>query len=319
MTKMRCLIFGGGGFLGSHLCDALLAKGYSVRIFDRPNLKRFREFLTHEDVEWIEGDFLNQEDVVRAVSGCDIIYHLVSTTLPKSSNENPVYDIETNVVSTLHLLNLICKGDKKKIIFISSGGTVYGVPKSTIISEDHPTDPICSYGIGKLTIEKYLQLYHKLFNLDYTILRLSNPYGERQRATAAQGAVAVFVYKALKSEMIEIWGDGSIVRDYLYISDAVEAMIAAIDFEKSPRVFNIGSGVGYSLNEILKEIESIIDRPIARHYKIGRMLDVPTNVLDIERAKNFLCWKPQIDFRQGLARAFTWQKNNCSADQKKIF
>jgi len=186
---MKCLVLGGGGFLGSHLCDALLAKGYAVRIFDRPNLKRYRIFSADEDVEWLEGDFVNQEDVAQAVPGCDIIYHLVSTTLPKSSNDNPVYDIETNVVSSLHLLEVARKADIRKIIFVSSGGTVYGIPNETPIKETHPTNPVCSYGISKLSIEKYLKLYHSLYGVDYCILRLANPYGERQRTVDAQGAV----------------------------------------------------------------------------------------------------------------------------------
>ena len=150
---MKCLLLGGGGFLGSHLCDALLVEGHSVKVFDRPNLKRYRDFSDGEDVEWVEGDFGNQEDVGQAIPGCDVIYHLVSTTLPKSSNDNPVYDVETNVVSTLHLLDVARKSSVSKVIFISSGGTVYGLPNSTPINESHETNPICSYGISKLAIE----------------------------------------------------------------------------------------------------------------------------------------------------------------------
>ena len=235
---MKCLILGGGGFLGSHLCDALLLKGYAVRIFDRPNLKRYRVFSADEDIEWVEGDFANQEDIAQAVPGCDIVYHLVSTTLPKSSNDNPVYDIETNVVSSLHLLKLARKKNVRKIIFISSGGTVYGIPNETPIKETHPTEPVCSYGISKLSIEKYLQLYHSLYGLDYCILRLANPYGERQRPTGAQGAIGVFIHKALNNEPIEIWGDGSVVRDYIYVSDVVEAFVRVIDVDAPFSLFN---------------------------------------------------------------------------------
>ncbi len=305
---MRCLVLGGGGFLGSHLCDALLAEGHTVKIFDRPNLKRYRAFSADEDVEWVEGDFANQEDVAQAVPGCDIVYHLVSTTLPKSSNDNPVYDIETNVVSTLHLLDVARKEGIKKIIFISSGGTVYGIPNDVPIREDHPTNPICSYGISKLAIEKYLNLYYTLYGLDYCVLRLANPYGERQRTSAAQGAVAVFLHKALKNESIEIWGDGLVVRDYIYVTDATDAMVKALSSTGGQKLFNLGSGQGQSLNDILEVIEGVLGRPVTRSYVEGRALDVPVSVLDIERAKAGLEWRPRVDFREGLERTAQWIK-----------
>ena len=233
---MKCLILGGGGFLGSHLSDALLAQGHAVRIFDRPNLVRFRSFQTDEAMEWFEGDFINREHVAAVVSGCEVIYHLVSTTLPRSSNENPAYDVETNVVGTLHLLEVAQKNNIRKVIFVSSGGTVYGIPQEVPIKESHPTEPICSYGIGKLAIEKYLNLFHLLHGMDYCVLRLANPFGERQRIAAEQGAVTVFLDKALRNEEIAIWGDGSVVRDYFYVGDAVSAMTKALAYKGPWRI-----------------------------------------------------------------------------------
>lgn len=307
---MKCLILGGGGFLGSHLCEALLAQGCDVRILDRPNLARFKLFQRHATVEWIDGDFVNLKEVDNAVSGCDIIYHLVSTTLPRSSNENPAYDVETNVIGTLHLLESVRKHKAKKIIFVSSGGTVYGIPKEIPIKESHPTEPICSYGISKLAIEKYLGLFHLLHGIEYCVLRLSNPFGERQRVSAAQGAVTVFLHKALRNQEIEIWGDGSVTRDYFYVSDAVSALIQALSYEGDNRIFNIGSGVGRSLNEILDAIDSLIGTPVKRVYTPSRAFDVPVNVLDISRAKRLLNWKPQMQFADGLARTAHWLKSN---------
>jgi len=303
---MKCLLLGGGGFLGSHLCDALLTRGDSVRIFERPNLQRYRKFTDDEKVEWVDGDFTNEEDVASAVFGCDIIYHLVSTTLPQSSNDNPAFDVETNVVSTLHLLEVARQTKVGKIIFISSGGTVYGVPLKLPISEDHPTNPLCSYGIHKLAIEKYLFLYKKLHGLDYCVLRLANPYGERQRPKAVQGAVSVFIYKALLNEEVVIWGDGSVVRDYIYVRDAVDAMVKAIDYDGDIRTFNIGSGKGHSLNEILAEIERFLERPVKVRYTPGRSIDVSANILNIERAVNLLHWQPTLTFREGLERTLEW-------------
>lgn len=305
---MKCLILGGGGFLGSHLSEALLTQGYAVRIFDRPNLLRFNSFQGNEAVEWVEGDFINREHVAQAVSGCDIIYHLVSTTLPRSSNENPVYDVETNVVGTLHLLEAAQKNKVKKIVFVSSGGTVYGNPQQVPIKESHPTEPICSYGIGKLAIEKYLNLFYLLHGIEYCVLRLANPFGERQRVAAAQGAVAVFLSKALRNEVIEIWGDGSVIRDYFHVSDAVSALTKALTYEDSTRIFNIGSGVGQSLNEILDAIETLLGCGVKRAYLPARAFDVPVSVLDIAKAAEFLHWKPQISFAEGLSRTAEWLK-----------
>ena len=306
---MKCLILGGGGFLGSHLSDALLAHGHSVRIFDRPNLVRFRLFQRDEAVEWYEGDFINREHVAAAVSGCEVIYHLVSTTLPRSSNENPAYDVETNVIGTLHLLEAARKSGIRKFIFVSSGGTIYGIPREVPIKETHSTEPICSYGIGKLAIEKYINLFRLLHGMEYCVLRLANPFGERQRVAAAQGAVTVFLDKALRNEVIEIWGNGSTIRDYFHVSDAVSAMTRVLSYEGSSGVFNIGSGVGQSLNEILHEIEALLGRPLKRSYLPARAFDVPASVLDISKAAEILGWRPQLSFAEGLSRTARWLKN----------
>ena len=307
---MRCLILGGGGFLGSHLCDALLAEGYAVRIFDRPNLIRYRKFKSHEQIEWVEGDFVNVEDVSRAVSGCNIVYHLVSTTLPSSSNQNPAYDVETNVMGTLQLLEAAKHQQVKKVIFVSSGGTVYGMPQHIPITEAHATEPICSYGIGKLTIEKYLNLYHRLHGVNYGVLRMANPFGERQRISSAQGAIAAFLYKALRDEEIEIWGDGTVIRDYFHVGDAVSALLKVINYQGTDNVFNIGSGVGRSLNEILAAIESLLGIPVKRTYLQPRPFDVPVNILDISKASSLLGWSPKIKFSEGLSRTAEWMRDN---------
>jgi len=307
---MKCLVLGGGGFLGSHLCDALLSDGHKVRIFDRPNLRRYRSFKDHELVEWVDGDFVNPYHIEEAVSGCDVIYHLVSTTLPRSSNENPAYDVETNVAGTLRLLESARTNGIRKVIFASSGGTVYGVPHTIPIQESHSTDPICSYGIAKLAIEKYLALYKHLYGLDYCVLRLANPYGERQRISTAQGAVIVFLHRALRNEAIEIWGDGSVVRDYFYISDAVSALVKAMAYDGEPRIFNIGSGSGLSLNDILTAIEQLLGHHVNRIYQKSRPFDVPTNILDISRADRLLKWQPKVSLTDGLVRMEKWMQGN---------
>lgn len=307
---MKCLILGGAGFIGSHLAQGLLAAGHAVRVFDRPNMLLPPELQADPRIEWVDGDFLNQDDLAQAVPGCEIIFHLVSGTLPKSSNDNPIYDVQSNVIGTLHLLESARRHGVRRVLFASSGGTVYGLPRSLPISETHVTEPLVSYGITKLTIEKYLHMYRELYGVDYAVLRIANPFGERQRVSASQGAVAVFLHRALHGEPIHIWGDGSVTRDYIYIKDTVDAFIKAMDSTADERVFNIGSGQGLSLNDILVAIEKLLGRPVVRSYESARKFDVPVNVLDIARAREHLGWQPAVGFEDGLRNTLAWMQAN---------
>lgn len=307
---MNCLILGGAGFIGSHLAETLAAQGARVRVFDRPNVVIPPVLANEPRIEWVSGDFQSAADVQGVVRGTEVIFHLVSTTLPKSSNEDPEYDVTSNVVGTIRLLKCAVQSKVRKVVFISSGGTVYGRPQSVPIAETHPTDPLVSYGITKLAIEKYLALYHVLEGLAYTVLRVANPYGERQRTTAAQGAVAVFARHALADRPLQVWGDGSVVRDYVYIEDVVRAFLLAASYEGEERVFNIGSGAGLSLNEVLATMEDLLGRPVRRDYLPGRKFDVPRNVLDVSRARALLGWQPEISFREGLRRTLDWIRAN---------
>jgi UDP-glucose 4-epimerase len=303
---MKCLLLGGGGFLGLNLARALLREGHEVRIFDLPaSILRLRR-LGLPDLEWAEGDFANEREVTAALEGVNAVFHLVSTTLPKSSNDNPGYDVESNVVSTIHMLEAALKAGVHRVLFASSGGTVYGVPSEVPIKETHPTDPTCSYGIGKLAIEKYLQLFHSLHGLEYRVLRIANPYGEEQRPVASQGAVAVFLCRAANGEPIEIWGDGSVVRDFLHVDDVSQAFIRALGHGGELRLFNIGSGRGYSINELLEAIEAVVERPVIRRYLPARGFDVPTNVLDIARSREVLGFQPTTSLHDGLTRTLNW-------------
>jgi UDP-glucose 4-epimerase len=310
-TSLRCLVLGGGGFIGSHLVDALIAQGNFVRCFERPHVVSLGEgHASEQNFELFEGDFVSEADIEAALEGCDICFHLVSTTQPKSSNADPVFDVESNLLGTIRLLNHAVKNGLKKIVFVSSGGTVYGNPLQTPIPETHPTNPICSYGITKLSIEKYLGLYHELHGLDYTVLRLSNPFGERQRTHANQGVVAVFLGKAIRGETIEIWGDGSVVRDYMHIHDVVSALLAALDFQGAEHTFNIGSGIGLSLNDVISSIEKITNRATVCRYVKSRRFDVPANVLAIDRAASLLGWSPRTSFEEGLMRFAKWLEDH---------
>ncbi|HUF81948.1 MAG TPA: NAD-dependent epimerase/dehydratase family protein [Burkholderiales bacterium] len=300
------LVLGGAGFMGAHLAEGLLRAGHRVRIFDRPRVDGLALLEDRKGPEIVTGDFLNPEDLSRALGGTNVVFHLISTTLPKSSNDNPVYDVETNVLGTLRLLSLCRRHGVRKIVFVSSGGTVYGVPRTIPIDESHPTEPICSYGIHKLAIEKHLYLNRLLHGLDYCVLRVSNAYGERQRTDTAQGTVPVFLERALRGKTIQVWGDGSVVRDYVYVGDIVEALLLALAYEGAQKVFNIGSGTGVTLNQLIEEIGAVTGRDLSVEYTPARSFDVPANVLDTTLAHRFLGWKARTPLRDGLRRTCEW-------------
>lgn len=299
---MKSLILGGNGFIGSHLVDKLLAEGHKVRVFDKYE-EHYRKPLSGVDYQY--GDFGNRGLLAEALSGMDAVFHLISTTLPKTSNDDPIFDVQSNVIETLFLLEQCVAQKIRKVIFISSGGTVYGRPANLPISEASPTNPECSYGITKLTIEKYLWLFKLLHGLDYVVVRPSNPYGERQNPESIQGAVSVFLGRAARGETIEIWGDGEVVRDYIYIEDLIEGIYRAATVATPSRVFNLGSGAGCSLNGIVEVIRRITARDVKVEYKAKRAFDVPEIYLDISRAGKELQWSPVISLEFGIRK--TWQ------------
>lgn len=283
----RALVLGGRGFIGSHLASAL---GAGAQVFDKPQ------------------DFLEPAQLEAALAKVEIVYHLISSTVPKSSNDDPVADLASNVVGTLRLLELCRRRQVRKVVFVSSGGTVYGVPRTTPIAEGHPTEPICAYGIHKLAIEKYLHLNWVLHGLDYCVLRVANAYGEGQRTDTAQGAVAAFLERALQGKPVQIWGDGSVVRDYVYVGDIVEALLKAAAHRGERRVFNIGSGVGVSLNQLVRDIGAVAGRTLEVQYAPGRGFDVPANVLDASAARAELGWRASTPLSEGLRRTYEWMR-----------
>lgn len=304
---MKCLVLGGGGFLGTHLVRRLLADGATVTAFDRA----FSDSagLRHARLQTQTGDFLDAAALRGAVRGVDSVYHLISTTLPQTSNQDPAFDVSSNVIGTLRLLDLCVQEGVRRVLFVSSGGTIYGVPSIIPIPEDHPTEPTSSYGIGKLAIEKYLALYRQLHGLDYRIARLANPYGEGQLPNRAQGAVSVFLNSALQRLPIRIWGDGSVVRDYVYVADAIEGLMAVAAYQGPERIFNIGAGRGLSLLELLSAIKDLLGEPQIVEFLPARPFDVPRVVLDIKRAQTLLNWQPSTPFADGLSRVLTWLQN----------
>lgn len=300
---MQAVVVGASGFIGSHLVDSLLAAGHRVKALARhlPGLispvAQANPALTLSPLSMGDGLALQE-----AMEGAELVFHLASGSLPQSSNRDPQADVQVNLLGALKVFEAARQAQVQRLVMVSSGGTVYGVPQQVPIAEGHPTEPTCSYGISKLAIEKYVALYRQLHGLDGLVLRVANPYGERQRLDATQGVVPVFLGKALRGEPLQIWGDGSTVRDFLHISDVVTALLAAAHYQGEERLFNVGSGEGLSLNQLVELLRAELQRPLAVEYLPARGFDVPTNVLCIERARRCLGWNPKVTVSEGLHR-----------------
>jgi UDP-glucose 4-epimerase len=261
------------------------------------------------------GLFEDPSAVARAIEGNSIVFHLIGASTPESSNKGPIADLSGGAISTLKMLDICLGSSVRRVIFASSGGTIYGVPQSVPIREDHRTEPICAYGISKLATEKYLALYKLLHDLDYTVLRIANPYGRYQVPTKKQGVIAAMMINALNGAPLEFWGTGAAVRDFIHIDDVVEAMIASIFYEGRVRVFNVGSGIGRSINEVAANVERLLLNPktARRVYRDARRADVPINVLDIGLIKREMNWSPKVDWQEGLKDTADWLRNFIAA------
>lgn len=302
---MKCTVLGGGGFIGSHLCEALLRLGHEVTTLDRPQ-SHYLGQVREAGASVIQGDFLNQYDLHKAIADAEVVFHLISTTVPQTATNDPLFDVETNLLGAVKLLQEAKNIGVRRIVFTSSGGTVYGTPRSIPIGEDHPKDPIGAYGISKLTIEKYLHLFWTLYGVEYCILRVANAYGERQPITETQGVIPAFLSKIIAGMPLEVWGDGSVVRDYVHVRDIVSALVKSISYSETTGIFNIGSGRGYTINEIITVIEKVTGKAAQVAYEPGRNFDVPANVLGISHAKEELGWEPTMDIEKGVGRMYKW-------------
>lgn len=304
---MKVLILGGCGFIGKHLVEALKNDDIPLVVFDRNATSEQSSPICM----YVTGKFSDHEklEAVMLQEGITHVVHLVSTTLPKSSNEDKPYDLSSNVIQSIHLLDLCVKYQVKKILFMSSGGTIYGVPRTVPVNENHPNEPICSYGISKLAIEKYLFLYRHLHGLNYVALRAANPYGAGQNPFSGQGVIANFIHKMQNHEPLEIWGDGSTIRDYFDVKDLATLTKLAL-LSSDTGIFNAGSGTGISINGLIETLSGITGIQPEIIYKTQRNLDVPAIILDCNAAYATFGWKPSIALDAGLANYIQWYKEN---------
>jgi len=249
------------------------------------------------------GDLLNNFRFDEALEGVDLVIHLFWSNLPRNKRSFLREDLANSVGVGIALLEACVRSGVRKFIFPSSGGTVYGIPEEIPIKEDHAEIPISSYGLTKIVFEKYLHLFSSWHDLDFTILRLSNVYGPKQNLEVSQGVVSHWIKSILKAGRIELWGDGSIVRDYIYIEDAVSAFIPCLKITTS-NTYNISSNEGHSLTTIIKILSEDLDLAFEIERKKGDRTDVPTNILDNSLARLELDWEPICPLPDGIMKTY---------------
>lgn len=307
---MKILLLGAAGFIGTNLTIELAKKTEDeITLVDRS--KAFFKPIVSMDlknVHILEADLTVDMDFDSILKDQEVVYHLVSTTVPTTSNQHISQELVSNVIFSANLFEACIRCDVKKVAFVSSGGTVYGKEVDCPLKEKTATNPISSYGVQKITIEKLLYLYRYMYGLDYRIIRLANPYGPYQRPNGVLGAVTTFTYKALKGDEITVYGDGSVVRDFIYIDDAIRAIMKIVNGENKHRTFNLGCGYGTSIKQVLETIENALGIKLNVSYLEGRKVDVPVNYLDISRYEKYYGALNPISLEDGIRKTADFMK-----------
>lgn len=300
------LVLGGAGFIGSAVSRALVASRWKVTVLSRSLPTGTDEWLS--EVRFVQGDALDASQYPAILDGVSHVVFALTGLLPKQSNSAPLADVANTLTPLLHLLEELRARPTVRLIFLSSGGTVYGNPRSLPVLEDHPTNPLSSYGILKLTAEKYIGMYSELYGVDARVLRIANAYGPSQRTGRGQGVIGEFMRAAISGEPLTIFGDGLSVRDYIYIDDVVQAVVAAL-MSVGPQIMNIGTGVGTSLLQLHQIFEDVLGRSLELHALPSRGFDIGSIVLD-NAAFKALTGKTPTDLRTGIA--WTIQANSAA-------
>ncbi len=301
---MKIILLGAAGFIGTNLVIELAKNPENeITIVDRDKAY-FQNIidLNLSRVNILESDLTMDSNYEDLVSGQDLVYHLISTTVPTTSNQHIAEELKANVVLSANLFEACVKQNVHKVVFVSSGGAVYGKESKCPLNEKTPTNPITSYGIQKVSIEKLLYLYNYMYGLDYRIIRLTNPYGPYQRPNGILGAVTTFTYKALKGEEIQVYGDGSVVRDFIYIDDAVRGIQKIVEGTDRHHTFNLGCGYGTSIKQVLNSIERALNIKLNVKYTEARKVDVPVNYLDIKRFETAYGSLNPITLEEGIRK-----------------
>lgn len=310
----KVMLIGGNGFIGSHLADALLSHSIAVRIFDKqPEL--FRNPL--REIEYFFGDITNFSALKETVNGCDTIVYLVHSFVPTSVLNKTGTEFCDSVNHFIKLLHCLEKSTIERIVYFSSGGAVYGNPQYVPVPEHHPLDPVSPYGVAKVTMEKYLQMFCRLNGKQYLIIRPSNPYGPRQNFKGNQGVIPIFMDKILNNRPVILWGCDSICKDYIFVKDLARATLELLLGDIVNHVFNIGMGAGTSLKELIALIEIITGEKATITMKQPVATDVTNIILDCTKYRSTTgsdaC---TTNLQDGMRETYRWLLNEQQAEKR---
>lgn len=287
------LVTGGSGFIGTHLVNLLSQNGHSVRIFDlrKPKAK----------AKYVRGNILDSKALLSAAKGCDSIIHLAAQVDVQRSIREPLFDMRTNALGTLNVLEAARKIDAEKFVYASSAA-VYGMPERLPISESHPVNPISPYGISKLSGEKYVLGYSRLYSMDTLALRLFNVYGKGQDTNSSySGVITKFADAIKRNRPPVVFGSGAQTRDFVHVGDVSKAFMLALKSKKSGLAINIGSGREISVRELAKRMVAVSGKSLSPRHEAGKRGDIPKSVADTALAKKALNFRPAVSFDEGLA------------------
>ena len=297
----KCLVLGGNGFLGAGLVDELASRGHDVSVFDR--FSRLPPSFS-EGPRLIAGDFLAADAVAAAVKGQEFVFHFLSATTPASADAEPGRDVRDNLAPSVALFEACVRAGVRHVYFASTGGAVYGDTPAGAVNEETRPQPVSPYAIGKLAIEGYLAYFGRKHGLASTSFRISNPYGPRQRALNSHGVIPTFLSRARADLPISVLGDGTSVRDFVYADDAVRMIVDVVGRQTDHAVYNIGSGVGTSLAQLLKIVSEVTGHSSPVEYLPEPATFVHRSVLDTSRYSREFSPGPLLPLREGIER--TW-------------
>lgn len=296
---MKILVTGGDGFLGSNLVPSLLKEGNSVVVVS--HVKKETRLKHHPALTIVYGDYSDERIQQEFFPGTDWVIHLAYSTVPENSTLNPVFDIESNVIPTIQFYKSAAISGVKNFLFVSSGGVVYGNKSNFPILENDRLEPLSSYGISKMMIERQIELLSQSYEMKYCVFRIANAYGEGQLNTKNQGVINIWKELISKDIPLNVIGDGTMIRDYIHISDITQAFNLALKKNLSG-VFNIGTGIGTDLNTIIKHLEKSLSKNALREEISDRKFDVMTNILSNEKFKKATGWFPNISIETGIEK-----------------
>ncbi|HUV29189.1 MAG TPA: NAD-dependent epimerase/dehydratase family protein [Anaerolineales bacterium] len=304
---MKILVTGGAGFIGSHVVDTFIANGHEVVVVD--DLSTGRRSNLNPAATFYQVDIRSPELAeVFEKEKPQIVDHHAAQMDVRRSVDDPLFDADVNVLGSIKLIELARQHAVERVIYISTGGAVYGEPEYLPCDEAHPINPICPYGASKHTVEHYLYMYHELYDLDYVVLRYPNVYGPRQDPHGEAGVVAIFTGLMLKGDQIVINGDGEQERDFVYVADCARANLLALTTEKCNTIFNLGEGKGTTVNEVYEELKKITAYPLSAVHGPAKVGETRRIYLEANKAAQELDWQPSIGLRAGLTETVEYFK-----------